>query len=487
MIGNLAFGVLVACIINISNSLHSSQDKYLLRAAYLKNDFVNYNISELFFDQKLDHFNRNDIRTFKQRYFINDQFFQVSGPVFLCVGGEGPPLDWTVLFKSPHCNDMIELGSKVGALLVALEHRYYGLSLPTTDFSTENLMWLNSEQALADIAYFHEKLVKKFNLKSDNKWISWGGSYPGMLSALLRFSYPHLFFGAVSSSAPLQAQVEMKEYDDIVAESLSNAYVGGSTECLTIIKEGHEQIKSLLSNYNSRRNLEERFHLCGNNVLEDLNNRYMFAGDGVITLPIQENDPSCQPKYCNIQKICNALIYESKNNPNPVYLLATIANAQLDGKPCKEISRTVYLNSLLNISNPERVWLYQTCSEWGFYQTCTEQSNCPYTKGYHPLSLDYELCQILFGISAVQVDEQVAMTLTRYGGRSIQSSRIFFINGEIDPWRGLSVLKPVNNDMRVLRVPGASHHFWTHPILDTDDQLIRAAREEIWSEVSHQL
>lgn len=43
-----------------------------------------------------------------------------------------------------------------GALLLALEHRYYGSSNPFgTDVSTDNLAWLNSEQAIGDIANFH--------------------------------------------------------------------------------------------------------------------------------------------------------------------------------------------------------------------------------------------------------------------------------------------------------------------------------------------
>jgi len=73
--------------------------------------------------QDLDHFNRQVSVTFKQRYFLNDTFWTGSSsgaPVFLCVGGEGPPLDWTVLVSSVHCNDMVELAPKYGALMVAL-------------------------------------------------------------------------------------------------------------------------------------------------------------------------------------------------------------------------------------------------------------------------------------------------------------------------------------------------------------------------------
>jgi len=75
--------------------------------------------------------------------------------------------------------------------------------------STKNLKYLSSEQALADLAYFIEAQNKQFGL-SGNKWIVFGGSYPGSLAAWFRLKYPHLAFGAVASSAPLLAKINFK-------------------------------------------------------------------------------------------------------------------------------------------------------------------------------------------------------------------------------------------------------------------------------------
>jgi len=49
-----------------------------------------------------------------------------------------------------------------------------------SDLSTENLRYLSSEQALADLAYFRTYMADKLQL-STNKWIAFGGSYPGWL------------------------------------------------------------------------------------------------------------------------------------------------------------------------------------------------------------------------------------------------------------------------------------------------------------------
>ena len=71
------------------------------------------------------------------------------------------------------------------------DFRFYGDSHPTSDFSVENLVYLSSEQALADLANFVTSMNEQHNL-TDAKWISFGGSYPGSLSAWFRLKYPHL-------------------------------------------------------------------------------------------------------------------------------------------------------------------------------------------------------------------------------------------------------------------------------------------------------
>jgi len=44
------------------------------------------------FTQQLDHFDHQDNRTWQQRYYVNDTFYdpQMGGPIFFQFGGEGP-------------------------------------------------------------------------------------------------------------------------------------------------------------------------------------------------------------------------------------------------------------------------------------------------------------------------------------------------------------------------------------------------------------
>lgn len=48
------------------------------------------------------------------------------------------------------------LAKKFGAAVVTLEHRYYGKSSPFKTFTTENLKFLSSKQALFDLAAFRQ-------------------------------------------------------------------------------------------------------------------------------------------------------------------------------------------------------------------------------------------------------------------------------------------------------------------------------------------
>jgi serine protease 16 len=120
---------------------------------------------------------------------------------------------------------------------VSLEHRYYGLSVPTDDilpdYSTPNMRFLSSHQALADISFFlSSHFFPMFNLTVGlTPVVTFGGSYPGVLSALARLRLPHLVHAAIASSAPVQNQMDYSGYNDVVGRSLRNTYVGGGGSC----------------------------------------------------------------------------------------------------------------------------------------------------------------------------------------------------------------------------------------------------------------
>ena len=167
------------------------------------NDFTTH-----WFENQLDHFNPNDDRTYKQRYWYNDKFYsgqEAQGPVFLYICGE-----WTCTPPDEQMFPMM-VGADHSALLYSLEHRYYGDSQPFDDWSTDNLEYLSSEQALADIATFIDSQNDRLGYKAD--WIVIGGSYPGALSAWFKSQYPDHAIGAWSSSGVIHAVKDFKSFD----------------------------------------------------------------------------------------------------------------------------------------------------------------------------------------------------------------------------------------------------------------------------------
>ena len=92
----------------------------------------------------------------------------------------------------------------------------------------------------------------------------------------------------------------------------------------------------------------------------------------------------------------------------------------------------------------DRSWQWQTCAEFGFYQTCEDASSCLFRApalSPPPLSLAsfVDVCVAVFGANASAVAAAPGITNERYGGWRPGSTRVLFASGSIDPWRALSL------------------------------------------------
>lgn len=85
-----------------------------------------FNQSLFWFDQVIDHYDYTNSAVWKQRYYVVDTFFnRSSGPVFLYICGEGPCGG-----ISKGVGSVILMAQKYSALILTLEHRFYGESMP---------------------------------------------------------------------------------------------------------------------------------------------------------------------------------------------------------------------------------------------------------------------------------------------------------------------------------------------------------------------
>jgi hypothetical protein len=459
-------------------------------------------------NQQLNHYDASDTRSFAQRFFYSDRYARAREEnrntyAFLCVGGEGPALDESVLVDSVHCTgDMLELahilfedGHKVH--LYALEHRYYGESYPvfreggcsknrtTSPVTNQHLVYLSSTQALADLAHFVNS--RSLDGGTNIKWVTFGGSYPGMMAAWARSKYPHLIHAAVSSSAPVQAVLDFSAYNNHVSKVLASANVGGSSECLAVFQAAHGEVTRMVHDATQHAGLADMFGLCNATSLLEDRNKELFLGDGLVDLHTQGNNPSCDRDLCNIGKICRTLLNDAKSF-KPVTALANLAQRQRDRGACINIDWTGTLDYISDpvrgVEGGLRSWLWQTCTEFGFYQTCNMHSTCPYGRGFHRVDQDLEMCRVAFDKSGVQVATAVRSSMEAYGGWKMEASRILSVNGDIDPWSELAIHDVSNPQLPTYQVPGASHHFWTHKVLDSDGLEIQKAREFIYDTVT---
>ncbi|RKP14644.1 peptidase S28, partial [Piptocephalis cylindrospora] len=180
------------------------------------------------FSQLIDHGQRS-LGTFSQRYITNEYYYRQGGPIILYINGEDELNYWAIE------GQVADLAQATGGLLVALEHRYFGQSLPFSEFTTKNMQYLTTDQALKDLARFIQsfKGTSKAQINPSSRWIVVGGSYAGNLAAWMRLTYPDLVFAAYSSSAPVKAKLDFFEYDmavhdglpSVCASALSNATI----------------------------------------------------------------------------------------------------------------------------------------------------------------------------------------------------------------------------------------------------------------------
>lgn len=91
-----------------------------------------------------------------------------------------------------------------------------------------------------------------------------------------------------------------------------------------------------------------------------------------------------------------------------------------------------------------RPWFYQTCSEFGWYQT-TDSEDQPFgTKS--PIEFYQRLCRDIFGdvFANLRSEANMRHINTIYGGFKPGVTNVYFTHGALDPWHPMGVLSDLN-------------------------------------------
>lgn len=444
---------------------------------------------DLWFTQKLDHFDPLNNKTWQQRYQMNETFFgrKYYSPVFLMVGGEGE-----ISAKWMAAGAWQVYAEHYQALCIQLEHRFYGKSRPLPDMSTENLRYLSSEQALADVAYFIQGMIKKYNL-TGNKWVLFGGSYPGSLVAWARSKYSHLVHASISSSGPLLAKADFSEYNAVVEQALKSV----SEDCADQVHLAATHLEKLIQQPVGAKLVSQMFNLCEplnvHNVKDVSNLAESLAGnfDEVVQYN-RDNRISSTPAF-TIDDLCAQMINRGIGRPIERYSAVNKMMLAKNNLTCLDVS---YKNMIIELRNATyddtegaggRQWMYQTCTEFGFYQTSSSENEL-----FGSLfNLDYyvEQCQDIFGpqFNRQRLQDGIQRTNILYGGLEIGAYRVMFIHGSVDPWHALGITESSKPRTPAVYIEGTAHCANMYPPSPNDNEELKNARIDIHNHIGNWL
>lgn len=138
--------------------------------------------------------------------------------------------------------------------------------------------------------------------------------------------------------------------------------------------------------------------------------------------------------------------------------------------------KIISINSIKTIG---RQWIYQTCIEFGFFQS-TDLMDQPFG---HSVPVDFfiQQCIDLFGekFNSESIQKSIDFTNNFYGGCHLNVRKVVFPNGSIDPWKVLGVSKDLNEEAIALLINGTAHCADMYSDSDSDPQSLKDARNFI--------
>lgn len=385
------------------------------------------------YEQRLNPKDPGDLRTFKQRYFINSDFAERApgktdrSPVLYVICGEaacdGGGFHGAVLSHA----------EKFKAHLVALEHRFYGLSQPFPELTAENLAYLSTDFALEDLKRFQDHVIAK-NLWS-GPWVTIGGSYAGSLSAYYRLIYPNRVSGALASSAPVEPKVSFHEYDEDVTEA-------AGPECSQTIRSVVAEVEKTLEDPIELAKMKRLFG--AQDIRDNIDFLYTLADSASIAIQYGKKDEFC----------------EALRDSDPIKGYARASKAMFNWFGITPLQDSFQGAESTRASDHSqgvgmRQWIWQTCTEYGYFQVASPNPKHSTRSSLINLEHHNKMCAKLFGtqnpVNPDHIKKNYFLPLLEPTVvDQVRASKIFFTNGSTDPWKYLSLTNERGNNTNPL-------------------------------------
>ncbi|XP_021944872.2 putative serine protease K12H4.7 [Folsomia candida] len=214
-ISTVLLGIFGLAMAQIPLTFDLSKDQIFVQGNWYNKDGSNGKsvvTPHAFFTQCMHHENASGCdTTWSQRYWVNTNYYQPGRPIFIELAGE-----WDAA-GDVDGGYWHAYARQYNAMLIVLEHRFYGQSFPVQNPAVRDLWLMTSQLALADAAKFITDFTANNNLNGTS-WVSFGCSYGANLAAWFKLKYPNHVKAAVSSSGPVEALYDYPGYMKTVSE-----------------------------------------------------------------------------------------------------------------------------------------------------------------------------------------------------------------------------------------------------------------------------
>ena len=275
----------------------------------------------------------------------------------------------------------------------------------------------------------------------------------------LKLKYPASVVGAVGSSAPVYAEADFSEYMGVVGAALRAPAIGGSAACYGAVRDGADAVaaavRELLPNAKEPSEAWRDAHAALPAALRPcsrpLSELDLAAYEGEIMgdwqTVVQYNEEGTPPY---VRDVCRAITNATLPKA-PLQRLAAATALFNATRKCIPSSWEKDMAAPLRharFSPPgcnltcasDRQWTWQTCNEFGFFQTAGAKDQ-PFSAfgALTEATVGAAVCEAAFALPK-GTRPDTAWANTNYGGRDLRAQNVTVPNGSLDPWHALALV-----------------------------------------------
>lgn len=444
-----------------------------------------YNFKEHWFEQNIDHVNKQQFGRWKQRYFVYDKFSRLEQnfPLFVFCGAEQGDIfqEWERL------GFMLEVARLHGAKVLWLEHRFFGQSVlfdgqAAFETRVDRVGLLSLEQSLADYA----AIIRAH--RGEGPVLTFGGSLSGTIAAMLRVEEPALVDMAFASSAPILGVDGVADPFAWRARLTATFAELGGPRCPDLVRRGFAAMTIAMADVGGigGQRLRRAFRPCDSKDVSVAQWQGVYSQAWAM---LESLGNFVYPSASSaIPAACKRMEAAASDEEIFARLLGVGVAAAADSNRC------------LNFTRPPRGAMPPSTTAGWSYMACTEVIHPiaannktdmfpPYNWTVEGLS---STCKQAWHVvpDASYMQRKIAFRVKGFGANAtVRRSdalpgRILFTYGDYDPWGTMVPKQGWSDDVKIIRVPGGSHCSDLETARENDTPDMLEARQEITAVLS---